>query len=783
MFFKKSLKYGKSLEELLPEAFATVREASKRVFNMRHFDVQILGGIFLYKNYITEMKTGEGKTLTATLPAYLYALKERGVHIITMNEYLATRDAKKNKQLFEFLGLTVGLNISGLSLELKKKAYFSDITYGTNSEFCFDYLRDNMIFHTKHRVQRDLYYALLDEVDSILIDEARTPLIISGVLYENTNIYNTINNLIKYFPKTVGYDAQFVKNSGDYVIDWKSKQIILTDQGLIRIEKLLVKNKLITTPSSLYLVNNIILIKYFISALRAHIFFKKDIDYIVKERKIIIVDEHTGRMVPNRRWSDGLHQAIEAKEKVSILHETQTLASMTLQNYFKLYKYLSGMTGTAMTEAFEFKVIYNIKTVVIPTNCLMIRKDLSDVLYVTEKEKINAIVKDIQNCLLNKRPVLVGTISIQKSEILSQQLTKLNIKHNVLNAKFYKKEAKIISQAGQLNAVTISTNMSGRGTDIVLGGEIQKREDCTSDIEYEKKKKIWKKRHDLVVFSGGLHVIGTERHESRRIDNQLRGRAGRQGDPGSSRFYLSMEDVLMKIFIPRNIKNIIQKYNLTYGEPIQHNWINHFILYAQKKIENNNFEIRKQLLEYDNILNIHRNIIYFLRNYILEMKDIKVLIKNYLFINICKIIHKNCLEKSFLKKKQIFRIINILKEDFHIIYRFSYNNSNYYYISPRDFCKKIYQFIKYSYCAKERKIGFSTVRKFEKTIMLSTLDLFWIEHLSFMDYLRKGIHFRGYAQKDPKQEYIKEAFNIFSIMLDTLQYKAISKIIKKIMGF
>lgn len=739
---------------------------------MRHFDVQLMGGVILHQNCIAEMCTGEGKTLTSTLPAYLNALSGNGVHIVTMNEYLAQRDAKKNKPLFEFLGLKVGINLSGMSIIEKQKAYHSDIVYGTNHEFCFDYLRDNMVFSSKKKVQKTLHYVLIDEVDSILIDEARTPLIISGSSKENIEVYNIFNKMVPYFVKQKTQKINYSSKDGDFFIDEKNKQVFLTENGLKKFEFLLLKFNFINKDQSLYSTQNFIFIQYIIAALRAHFIFNRDIDYIIKDNKIIIIDEHTGRMMLDRRWSDGLHQAIEAKEHVNILDESQTLASITLQNYFKMYKKISGMTGTAQTESFEFQVIYGLKTIVVPTNNPMIRKDLPDLIYMTEKEKINAIIEDIKNCFLKKQPVLVGTTSIKKSEIISKKLFNLGIKHNILNAKSYKKEASIISQAGKLKAVTISTNMAGRGTDIILGGVINEK---INKYKLNDIKKKWQKEHNEVILLGGLHVIGTERHESRRIDNQLRGRTGRQGDPGSSRFYLSLEDSLIRIFISENIKKIILNFNLKFGEPIEHHWITSAISFAQKKVENYHFEIRKQLIEYDDILNTQRNIFYLIRNNILKIKNIKYFIKK----NLIDII-KNILDNYNNYHNDIINLENIFKNDFNLIFSFKKLLKNNLLISKKLILNKIYKKIQYNYKKIEKKIGYDNIRKIEKKIILNILDFFWKEHLLFMEYLRQGIHFRGYSQKDPKQEYIKESFFIFSNMLNILKYEISSNIIKKI---
>ncbi|XAJ74810.1 preprotein translocase subunit SecA [Buchnera aphidicola (Takecallis taiwana)] len=774
------MKCGTSLDSLLPEAFATVREASKRVFHMRHFDVQLAGGIILYENCIAEMCTGEGKTLTATLSAYLNALSGHGVHIVTMNEYLAQRDANKNKTLFEFLGLKVGLLLSNMSIKNKQEAYLADITYGTNHEFCFDYLRDNMVFSCDQKVQRGLFYALIDEVDSILIDEARTPLIISGPSKENIEMYHIINKLVPHFILQKIESVDPAKYTGHFFIDEKSKQVFLTELGLQKVESLLSNCNFIKNNQSLYSSQNFVFIQHIISALRAHFIFFRDIDYIIKDKKVIIIDEHTGRMMPDRRWSDGLHQAIEAKENINILHTNHTLASITLQNYFKMYKKLSGMTGTASTEAFELEMIYGLKTVTIPTNYPMIRKDLTDLIYITERDKIHAIIKDIQYYVVKNQPVLVGTTSIQKSEIISKQLTKLGIKHNVLNAKSYKKEADIISKAGKLSAVTISTNMAGRGTDIILGGIIKINPKIPVDIHDQYKQEEWLKEHNHVISLGGLHVIGTERHESRRIDNQLIGRTGRQGAPGSSRFYLSLEDPLIRIFISNSMKNFILKFNTHSDKPIEHNWIMNAITYAQKRVENYNFEIRKELLEYDDILNTHRNIFYFIRDDILNTKNSKyIVLRNFLHV-IYRILKLHCSNNVPNIKWNIQILMSIFKNDFNLfipIERWLKDNTS---ISTTCILHKIYRKVQHHYRKVEKITGYNNIRIMEKNIMLNTVDFFWKEHLSFMEYLRHGIHLRGYAQKNPKHEYIKESFFVFSKMLDTLKYEISANIIKKI---
>ncbi|WP_422667146.1 preprotein translocase subunit SecA [Buchnera aphidicola] len=768
---------GETLDSLLPESFATVREASKRVFNMRHFDVQILGGIVLNKSCIAEMRTGEGKTLTSTLPAYLNALSQQGVHIVTMNDYLAQRDAKKNTPLFEFLGLTVGLNVTDMSTSDKRKAYLSDITYGTNNEYGFDYLRDNMVFSPEDRVQRTLNYALVDEVDSILIDEARTPLIISGPSEDHSELYEKINEIVPFLIAQDKEDSDCFQGNGHFFIDEKSKQVHLTERGLISIEKILSDKKLIQKGESLYSLNNITLMHHIISALRAHKLFTRDVDYIIKDHSVIIVDEHTGRTMPGRRWSDGLHQSIEAKERVTIQGENQTLASITLQNYFRLYKKIAGMTGTAATESFEFSNIYNLDTIIIPTNKPMIRKDMSDLVYITEAEKINSIIQDIQCCISKNQPVLVGTVSIEKSEIISKQLMNLNIKHNVLNAKFHAREAEIISQAGKPGSVTIATNMAGRGTDIVLGGSLEDEYNTvlnnnTKSIEESKKK--WKKQHDFVVSVGGLHIIGTERHESRRIDNQLRGRSGRQGDSGSSRFYLSMEDSLMRMFASDKVINMMRKLGVTYNHAIEHPWVTKAIENAQKKVENRNFEIRKQLLEYDDVANEQRHAIYKYRNKIIDTFNIENMI-NFMFKDVLtKTVNKHILSFSIKKTFNLLSLEEELNRFFNLKISFKEWFKENLIIEKKMIIAEIISIAKNNYEQKERMISKGNMRILEKSILLQILDSLWKEHLSAIDYLRQGIHLRGYAQKDPKQEYKRESFNLFSNMLELLNYEVIS---------
>ncbi|VFP88229.1 preprotein translocase subunit SecA [Candidatus Erwinia haradaeae] len=775
--FRLRLKNGEQLDNLIPEAFATVREASKRVLNMRHFDVQILGGIVLNNRCIAEMRTGEGKTLTATLPAYLNALSEKGVHIVTVNDYLAQRDAEQNRPLFEFLGLSVGSNLPGMPAADKRKAYNADITYGTNNEYGFDYLRDNMVFNPDDRVQRTLHYAIVDEVDSILIDEARTPLIISGPTEDHSELYIKINNIIPKLIRQEKEDSERFQGTGHFSVDEKTRQVYLTERGLITLENLMVEENILEKGESLYSQSNIIIMHHVTAALRAHALFTCDIDYIIKNGEIVIVDEHTGRTMQGRRWSDGLHQAIEAKEGVSIQNENQTLASITFQNYFRLYKKLSGMTGTADTEAFEFRSIYNLDTIVIPTNKPMIRKDLPDLVYITESEKINAIIEDIRQRTLNGQPVLVGTISIEKSEIVSLALNKAGIQHTVLNAKFHAHEAEIISQAGQPGSVTIATNMAGRGTDIVLGGKWNDKIPVLSEAtekQISESKAVWRARHNTVLASGGLHIIGTERHESRRIDNQLRGRSGRQGDEGSSRFYLSMEDSLMRIFASERVTQMMRKLGMGTGESIQHPWVTKAIANAQRKVESRNFDIRKQLLEYDDVANDQRRVIYLQRNKLLDTSDISDIIINMqeevyttiLYQYIPPQSEEDIWDTSGLEKK--------LTNDFNLTININDWLETDNNLDIEILRKKIIHKAKRHYSCTEEHLGPTILRNYEKNLMLTTLDSLWKDHLSAIEYLRQGIHLRGYAQKDPKQEYKRESFAMFSAMLESLNYEVVS---------
>lgn len=779
--FRARLEKGEALESLLPEAFAVVREASKRVFGMRHFDVQLIGGMVLNERCIAEMRTGEGKTLTATLPAYLNALTGRGVHVVTVNDYLAQRDAENNRPLFEFLGLSVGINLPGMPAPAKREAYAADITYGTNNEYGFDYLRDNMAFSPEDRVQRKLYYALVDEVDSILIDEARTPLIISGPAEDSSELYTRVNKIIPHLIRQEKEDSDTFHGEGHFSVDEKSRQVNLTERGLVLVEELLVKEGIMDEGESLYSPTNIMLMHHVTAALRAHVLFTRDVDYIVKDGEVIIVDEHTGRTMQGRRWSDGLHQAVEAKEHVTIQNENQTLASITFQNYFRLYEKLAGMTGTADTEAFEFSSIYKLDTIVVPTNRPMIRKDLPDLVYMTEQEKIDAIIEDIKERTEKGQPVLVGTISIEKSEVISHALEKADIKHSVLNAKFHAMEADIVAQAGQSGAVTIATNMAGRGTDIVLGGSWQAEIDHLDNPDEEQIaaiKAAWQERHDAVLAAGGLHIIGTERHESRRIDNQLRGRSGRQGDPGSSRFYLSMEDALMRIFASDRVSNMMRKLGMKPGEAIEHPWVTKAIANAQRKVESRNFDIRKQLLEYDDVANDQRRAIYTQRNELLDVSDISETI-NSIREDVFKVTIDSYIPPQSLEEMwDTEGLEQRLKNDFDLDMPIKEWLDKEPELHEETLRERIFQQAIDMYQRKEAIVGSEVMRNFEKGVMLQTLDSLWKEHLAAMDYLRQGIHLRGYAQKDPKQEYKRESFSMFAAMLESLKYEVISTLSK-----
>lgn len=760
--FRARLEQGETLDSLIVEAFAVVREAGVRALGMRHFDVQLIGGMVLHDGRIAEMKTGEGKTLVATLSAYLNALPGKGVHMVTVNDYLAERDSQWMGQLFAFLGMTTGVIVNSMSPEQRREAYAADITYGTNNEFGFDYLRDNMAFGVEDKVQRELHYAIVDEVDSILIDEARTPLIISGPTDDKSDLYIKLNELVKDLTEEV--ESQ---EGGEYTVDEKSKQVFLTELGHEKIEELLTSSGLLSENESLYDATNIGLMHHVYAALRASALYHKDVDYIIQNGQVVIVDEFTGRTMPGRRWGEGLHQAVEAKEGVKIQSENQTMASITFQNYFRMYDKLSGMTGTADTEAFEFQQIYGLEVIVIPTHRGMAREDAGDLIYLTAKEKYEAVIEDIEDCYQRKQPVLVGTTSIEVSEYISSSLTKKKVPHEVLNAKQHEREAQIIANAGALGAVTIATNMAGRGTDIVLGG---KSEDESSEV--------WQKKHQAVLDAGGLRVIGTERHESRRIDNQLRGRSGRQGDPGASRFYLSLEDSLMRIFASERVSGLMQKLGLEKGESIEHPWVSKAIENAQRKVEGHNFDIRKQLLQYDDVANDQRRVIYDQRNEIMEASDIADTIVSIREDVVNQLIDVYIPAQSIEEQWDIAGLQAALEDEFSCklnIQELLDTDDSLHEDSLRELILKT---ISDDYAKKEILAGAEVLRHFEKSVMLQTLDSLWRDHLGAMEHLRQGIHLRGYAQKDPKQEYRREAFELFTSLLDTLKRDVVQLVTK-----
>jgi len=802
--FKERLAQGTSLDDLLVEAFAVVREASKRVLGMRHFDVQLIGGMVLHQGKIAEMRTGEGKTLVATLAVYLNALEGKGVHVVTVNDYLARRDAAWMGRLYHFLGMSTGvINSSGgmgpdsssyrfdpdwdgsgnghrfLRNVSRREAYDADITYGTNNEFGFDYLRDNMAFEADQRVQRR-HFAVVDEVDSILIDEARTPLIISGPAEDSSELYRKVNEIPPRLTRQEPITNEEGKpdfGPGDYAVDEKAKQVFLSDEGHEHVEEMLIEMGLLDPNTSLYDPSNIMLMHHVMAALRAHVLFQKNVDYIVRDGQVIIVDEFTGRTMPGRRWSEGLHQAVEAKEGVPIQQENQTLASITFQNYFRLYDKLAGMTGTADTEAYEFQQIYGLEVVVIPTNRPMIREDQTDLVYLTQKEKFQAIIEDIRDCVERGQPVLVGTASIEVSEMLSEMLKKEGIEHQVLNAKHHEREARIVAEAGKPGAVTIATNMAGRGTDIVLGGNLEMElEDLGPDATEEQREALrqdWEKRHHQVLEAGGLRVIGTERHESRRIDNQLRGRSGRQGDPGSSRFYLSLEDNLMRIFASERVGALMQKLGMKEGEAIEHPWVNKAIENAQRKVEGRNFDIRKQLLEYDDVANDQRKVVYEQRNELMDSDDISETIANLRHDVLMETIDRYIPPQSIEEQWDVSGLEEALKEQFALelpIQQWLDEDDSLHEETLR---RKILEELEKRYAEKEALIGSEQMRYLEKAVMLQTLDQHWKEHLAAMDYLRQGIHLRGFAQKNPKQEYKREAFEMFAAMLENIKREVI----------
>jgi len=779
--FRQRLTDGATLESILPDAFAVVREGGKRALNMRHYDVQMVGAMVLNDGKIAEMRTGEGKTLVATLAVYLNALEGKGVHLVTVNDYLAQRDANWMGQLYTFLGLTVGVILSGQDPEEKRAAYAADITYGTNNEFGFDYLRDNMAFRADDKMQRELNFAVVDEVDSILIDEARTPLIISGPTDDNSELYGKMNKLIPRLERQQAEGEDGAEGDGDYTVDEKAKQVFLTEAGHQKLEDMLVENGLLQEGESLYDAANIALMHHMNAALRAHALFQCDVDYIIQNNEIVIVDEFTGRTMPGRRWSEGLHQAVEAKEGVKVQSESQTLASITFQNYFRLYNKLSGMTGTADTEAYEFQEIYSLEVVVIPPNKPTARKDMGDLVYLNQQDKFKAILEDIQDCNGRGQPVLVGTTSIEVSELLSDFLKKGGIKHEVLNAKQHAREAEIVSQAGRAGAVTIATNMAGRGTDIVLGGSLDadlEGVDPGDEVAVQRIRSEWQERHDQVLAAGGLHIIGTERHESRRVDNQLRGRSGRQGDVGSSRFYLSLEDSLMRIFASDRVAAIMQKLGMEEGEAIEHPWVSKAIENAQRKVEGHNFDVRKQLLEFDDVANDQRKVIYEQRNELMAMDDISDAIKGIRADVVGNVIDEFIPQQSLEEQWDVPGLEAALEREFAQVMPVQQWLDADDALHEELLRKRILEELEAAYQAKEAQAGGEVLRHFEKAVMLQVLDTQWKEHLAAMDYLRQGIHLRGYAQKNPKQEYKREAFEMFTEMLERIKHEVVSIISK-----
>jgi preprotein translocase subunit SecA len=772
--FRQRYGAGEALDDLLPEAFAVVREAGKRVLGMRHFDVQLIGGMVLHYGKIAEMRTGEGKTLVATLPAYLNAISGKGVHVITVNDYLASRDAEWMGRLHRFLGLTVGINLPQMDHEAKQAAYAADITYGTNNEFGFDYLRDNMVYSAGQRVQRGLGYAIVDEVDSILIDEARTPLIISGQADDHTDLYVRMKSVVPQLSRAAEENAE-----GDYWVDEKGHQVHLSEAGYEHAEQLLADAGMLAEGSSLYDAANITLMHHLNAALRALTLFHKDQHYVVQNGEIIIVDEFTGRLMVGRRWSDGLHQAVEAKEGVAIQSENQTLASITFQNYFRMYGKLAGMTGTADTEAYEFQQIYGLETVVIPTHRPMVRKDMNDLVYKTADEKHAAIIADIKDCAKRGQPVLVGTTSIESSELLSSLLDKEKLPHQVLNAKQHAREAEIVAQAGRPGMITIATNMAGRGTDIVLGGNVEKLLDAVRgdesltpearEAKVAEMKAEWQKVHDQVLAAGGLHIIGSERHESRRIDNQLRGRAGRQGDAGSSRFYLCLDDPLLRIFAGERLRGIMDKLKMPEGEAIEHPLVTRSLESAQRKVEARNFDIRKQLLEYDDVANDQRKVIYQQRNELLETEDIAETISAMRDGVITDIFRKHVPAESVEEQWDLDGLQKELAADLLIAPPVADWVKAEPTLSDEEILARILEGAAQAYQAKVEMVGGETFRQFERNVMLQSLDSYWREHLAALDHLRQGIHLRGYAQKNPKQEYKREAFELFETLLDQVR--------------
>ena len=781
---RQRLDSGETLDDLLPEAFAAVREAAKRTKEMRHFDVQLIGGITLHEGRIAEMRTGEGKTLMATLPAYLNALPGTSVHVVTVNDYLAKRDAEWMSSIYEALGLTVGIIQSGQIAEEKRDAYQADVIYGTNNEFGFDYLRSNMAFTAEDRLQGDLAFAIIDEVDSILIDEARTPLIISGASEENTTLYKTINQIPPTLeeqpfddtPRVFGEPD--VEPTGDYMVDEKNRQVELTELGHQKVEDALIRMDLLQPGDSLYSSANLNLLHHVHAALKAHNLYTRDDHYMITGGEVVIVDEHTGRAMPGRRWSDGIHQAVEAKEGLAIQNESQTLASTTFQNYFRLYKKLSGMTGTADTEAFEFKQIYGLEVVVVPTHRPMVRDDRNDLMFLTLPEKYDAIVEDVVDCIERGQPVLVGTASIESSELLSAELKRRGINHNVLNAKQHEREADVVADAGRPGAVTIATNMAGRGTDIVLGGSLEaelERMSNPTDEEIDRVKADWQKRHEAVIGAGGLHIVGTERHESRRIDNQLRGRSGRQGDPGSSRFYLSLDDSLMRIFVSESVRNMMHKLNSDSGEAIEHKMINRSIENAQRKVEGHNFDIRKNLLEYDDVSNDQRQVVYQQRRELMDSSDITETVEGLREEVVYDLVAQHIPPQSLIEQWDIGGLELALQSEFGSTQVLSQWLEEDQDLDEEGLAAKVLAQIESEYSDKESRWQESGIdmRLVEKQIMLQILDQRWKEHLASMDQLRQGIHLRAYAQKQPKQEFKRESFELFQDLLQNIKFDVI----------
>ncbi|KDP83438.1 preprotein translocase subunit SecA [Cupriavidus basilensis] len=780
--FRQRHAAGESLEALLPEAFAVCREASKRIMKMRHFDVQLIGGMVLNDNKIAEMRTGEGKTLTATLAVYLNAITGKGVHVVTVNDYLAQRDAEWMGRLYNFLGLSVGVNLSQMPHDQKAAAYAADITYGTNNEFGFDYLRDNMVYDPGQRVQRPLNYAIVDEVDSILIDEARTPLIISGQAENHTDLYQRMNGVPKLLERQIGEekaDGTGVEKPGDYFVDEKGHQVYLTEAGHEKAEVILAQQGLIGEGESLYAPQNITLMHHLYAALRAHSLFHRDQHYVVQNDEVVIVDEFTGRLMTGRRWSDGLHQAVEAKEGVTIQQENQTLATITFQNYFRMYEKLSGMTGTADTEAYEFQEIYGLEVVVIPTNRTAQRKDFQDQIYKTSTERYDAVVRDIRDCYDRGQPVLVGTTSIETSEYLSDLLNKAKLPHQVLNAKQHAREAEIVAQAGRPKMVTIATNMAGRGTDIVLGGNVEKQagfieaDESLSDADKAARiaqlKGEWQSLHEQVKAAGGLHIVGTERHESRRIDNQLRGRAGRQGDPGSSRFYLSLDDQLLRIFAGDRVRAIMERLKMPEGEPIEAGIVTRSIESAQRKVEGRNFDIRKQLLQYDDVANDQRKEIYKLRNEVLESQDVGEMVKNLRESVLVEMFRDHVPADTMEEQWDIAGLEAKLRDEWSLEVPLAKTIEAAQSIEDEELLNLIMRAADERYEAKVSQVGRESFAGFERSVMLQSIDTHWREHLAALDHLRQGIHLRGYAQKDPKQEYKRESFELFARLLDVIK--------------